>query len=139
MTGQVKYLRWIERHMLRAEPDARFVFGDNTRRLGMGGQAGAMRGEPNAIGIATKWAPGWHDSDFFHNADPGAFAAVETDLSKVRAAIDEGRTIYVPFDGLGTGLSELPTRAPAVLNHIVAFFSTLPGEACPWRAVTTAE
>lgn len=54
----VKYLAWITRDMLRKEPEARFVFGDNAYRKGFGGQAKEMRGEPNALGVATKWYPG---------------------------------------------------------------------------------
>jgi len=58
MSGRVIYLPWIERSMLQADPEARFVFGDNAERWGLGGQAKEMRGEPNAIGVATLWSPG---------------------------------------------------------------------------------
>jgi redox-sensitive bicupin YhaK (pirin superfamily) len=37
-----------------------FVFGDNLRRTGFGGQAAEMRGEPNAVGIA----PGYEQKHF---------------------------------------------------------------------------
>ena len=134
MSGVVKYLDWITRDMLRAEPDARFVFGDNTRRVGMGGQAGAMRGEPNAIGVATKIAPGCADTDYFS----GSISDLDTvlvELLPIAEALSEGRTVYVPRDGLGTGLSELPQRAPALANLITAFFRACPGEPCPWEFV----
>lgn len=134
MNGQVKYVKWITREMLRAEPDARFVFGDNWQRVGMGGQAATMRGEPNAIGIATKRAPGMTDADFFS----GSIAEIELLLDELRIAalaISEGRAVYVPSDGLGTGLSELPQRAPALANLITVFFHACPGEPCPWEFV----
>lgn len=134
MAGEVKYLDWITRDMLRAEPDARFVFGDNYLRVGMGGQAGAMRGEPNAIGVATKRAPGMADGDFY-SGSPADTEVVLFDLGAVIRALDDGRTVYVPRDGLGTGLSELPTRAPALANLITAFFHACPGEHCPWEFV----
>jgi hypothetical protein len=133
--GQVKYLDWITRKMLRAEPEARFVFGDNAKRVGMGGQAGAMRGEPNAIGVATKFAPGMGEADFYSAGNLRAIATVIDDLCLVGRELAKGRTVFVPRDGLGTGLSELPTRAPALANLITAFFMACPGEACPWEFV----
>lgn len=130
----IKFLRWITRDMVRAEPDARFVFGDNMLRVGMGGQAGAMRGEPNAIGVATKAAPGMSNGDFFRDDDACARDAVDADIDRVIAAHLEGRTIYLPADGLGTGLSELPTRAPALHQHIINRFRALVSDDAefPW-------
>ena len=125
----VKYLDWITRNMLRAEPEARFVFGDNMRRTGFGGQAGEMRGELNAIGVATLYAPG----SYYRPDDPAALAVVVHDLTKIGRALCDGRTVYVPRDGLGTGLAHLPENAPALHRLIVAFFKATPGEPCPWK------
>lgn len=124
----VRYLGWITRDMLRASPDTVFVFGDNRERHGMGGQAGAMRGEPNAIGVATLYAPG----DFYRPDDPLALATVASDLYRVALALADGRDVVVPRDGLGTGLARLPENAPALHRLIVAFFRAAPGEPCPW-------
>ncbi|HMO74042.1 MAG TPA: hypothetical protein PKD48_01730 [Sphingopyxis sp.] len=121
--------------MLRADPDAIFVFGDNAQRVGMGGQAKEMRGEPNALGVATKFAPGGFDSDFYSEGNLRAIATVLDDLSLVGRQIADGRTVYVPRDGLGTGLSELPFRAPSIANLITAFFRALPGEPCAWEFI----
>jgi hypothetical protein len=138
MSGQIEYRSWITRDMLRAEPDARFVFGDNSKRVGLGGQAYSMRGEPNAIGVQTKRAPGMAEDDFFSPfivAGTDDFNAIMLDLGSVVRALKEGRTIYVPRDGLGTGLSQLPVRAPAIADLITAFFRACPGEPCPWEFV----
>lgn len=139
MSGQVEYIKWITRYMLRADPESRFVFGDNLKRVGLGGQAKEMRGEPNAIGIATKRAPGMNDDgDFFTPftvVGTDDFNAIMLDLGDVVRALQEGRTVYVPADGLGTGLSQLPTRAPHLANLIIAFFRACPGEPCPWEFV----
>lgn len=134
MSGQVRYLDWVTRDMLRAEPEARFVFGDNLLRVGMGGQAGAMRGEPNAIGVATKRAPGMSDRDFFDNSVQ-SLTDLLGEFEPILKALAEGRAVYVPRDGLGTGLSELPQRAPSLANLITAFFRACPGELCPWRLI----
>lgn len=135
MSGQVKYLKWITRDMLRAEPDAVFVFGDNLARKGLGGQAKEMRGEPNALGVATKRRPGFFYLDYFDYHTSTDRLALEFDLAKVADAISAGKTVYAPLEGLGTGLCELSTRAPKLHNLIVEFFRDLPGEECPWRLV----
>lgn len=132
MTGRIECLTWITRDMLRLDPEARFVFGDNTERVGLGGQAGAMRGEPNAIGIATKRSPGMRDHDFFEDGDGLIIAFVDGDIDQVADALEEGRTVYVPRDGLGTGLSQLPTRAPKLHQHIINRFQKMAGGTLPW-------
>ncbi|MDR3473388.1 MAG: hypothetical protein P4M09_17140 [Devosia sp.] len=134
MSGGLVFLAWIDRTDLRAQPDARFVFGDNSIRQGYGGQAAAMRDEPNAIGIATKWFPGGGLDQYFADDDPGVFKLVDDDIDLVVAALLEGRTVYVPRDGLGTGLSQLPIRAPQLHQHIIARFRALvpAGDEFPW-------
>lgn len=125
----VRYITWMTREGLRAEPDAYFVFGDNVARIGHGGQAAACRGEPNAVGVATLYSPG----NFYQAADPIAVAAVTGDLATVADLLANDETIYVPIDGLGTGLARLPEHAPALHRLIVAFFRAAPGEPCPWK------
>lgn len=133
MSGLV-FIKWITRHFVRANPEARFVFGDNQLRVGMGGQAASMRGEPNAIGVATKRAPGCADGDYFTDGDDDAMATINADIDLVAAALGEGRTVYVPLDGLGTGLSQLPQRAPKLHAHIVGRFRSLcEADAFPWN------
>lgn len=124
----VKYVKWFTRELLRGEPEARFVFGDNRERVGYGGQAAACRDEPNAIGVATLYAPG----RFYRADDPQALATVAGDLYAVAGALATGRTVYAPIDGLGTGLARLPEHAPHLHRLIVAFFRAAPGEPCPW-------
>ena len=51
------YQKFIYRSDLKANPSVLYLFGDNLQRVGLGGQAKEMRGEPNAVGIATKKAP----------------------------------------------------------------------------------
>lgn len=125
------YVKFITRELVRQHPEARFVFGDNLIRAGLGGQAGAMRGEPNAIGVATKRRPSMGLNDFFSDSEPSDRIALARDLEAVDAAITEGWTIYVPLDGLGTGLSELPTRAPGLHSYLIQWFRDRDQE-CPW-------
>lgn len=125
----VIYLDWITRDMLRAEPEACFVFGDNMQRVGYGGQAAEMRDEPNAIGVATLYRPG----SPYRADDPIALRAVMSDLRQVATELVVGKTVYVPRDGLGTGLARLIENAPALHRLIVVFFRAAPGEPCPWK------
>ena len=50
---------------LRANPDVLYLFGDNVLRVGFGGQAKEIRGEPNAVGVRTKHRPNMHPDAFF--------------------------------------------------------------------------
>jgi len=116
--------KWIERADLRNNPDVMFLFGDNVERKGFGGQAAAMRGEPNALGVVTKWAPHNGSSAFF--SDNRLFDIEPIIASDIAAAFmavhDFGKMVVIPADGLGTGLSRLPEKAPrvdAILNEYI--------------------
>lgn len=126
----VEYRPWITRDMLCAEREKTFVFGDNAARVGLGGQAAAMRGEPNAMGVATLYAPGG-----FYDASPKALWVVAADLAKVAGALHNGRIVVAPRDGLGTGLARLKEFRPDLNNLIVSFFRAADGEPCPWELV----
>lgn len=109
----------IYRADLRANPNVIYVFGDNVRRVGYGGQAGQMRDEPNAIGVATKWTPSMNEEAFFNDQEFDKIKAIiKSDLVPVVKAALEGKVIVLPLDGLGTGLSELPGRAPKVFKFL---------------------
>lgn len=78
-----------------------------------------MRGEPNALGIATKWCPGNGPKDFFYDHDKHrhrgglrARVAVAFDLFPVIEALEAGCTVVIPSAGIGTGLARLPEKAP---------------------------
>jgi hypothetical protein len=57
MAGRLVIVKRYERADIRAYPGVLVTFGDNLERLGLAGQAGAARGEPNAVGIPTKHGP----------------------------------------------------------------------------------
>jgi len=119
MKGKVLVQKWIERSDLTNNPNTVYVFGDNMQETGYGGQAGAMRGEPNAFGIPTKWSPGMRESDFFTDKDLKNVSTVfDEDFRQLKDHISAGRNVVFPADGLGTGLSQLPQRAPLILDYI---------------------
>ena len=109
----------IYRSDLKHNPDVKYLFGDNEARKGLGGQARECRGEPNAIGIATKIKPSRGEDAFWSDADYERCAAiVKSDFEPALEHLKSGGILVCPSDGLGTGLSELSTRAPRLLALI---------------------
>jgi hypothetical protein len=120
------YQKLICRPDLRANPDVFYLFGDNEQRVGLGGQAREMRGEPNAVGIRTKKRPGMDQNDFWSDQHFDLYCKlIDEDFHPVYEAIRVGHLLVVPLDGLGTGLSALPTVAPRLLAHINGHIRTL--------------
>lgn len=118
----VLFQELIRREDLRAHPERLYLFGDNEARLGQGrgaGQAAECRGEPNAVGVATKKRPSmtpgsfWSDDDFERCA-----AIIDRDLERAFEHAKAGGMVVVPRSGIGTGRSELPSRAPRLMEHI---------------------
>ena len=107
---------WITRAMARAAPPGTvFLFGDNLTQRGFGGQARALRGEPNAIGIPTKRAPGMLPGDFFTDAEYESNCRA-IDAAFARIPIDA--TVVIPEKGIGTGLAQLSWRAPRTAVYL---------------------
>ena len=124
MSGSVMYQQWVMRSDLVNNPNALYLFGDNVDRLGLGGQAKEMRGERNAVGVATKWEPYNSPDSFFLDKDITKTAEIVLDdlripLKAVAAGID--RIIVIPTDGLGTGLSQLNKYSPTLDRFLKGF------------------
>lgn len=90
-----------------------FLFGDNLARTGRAGQAAAVRGLPEAMGIPTKVEPripirrdNWPEcrDRFLSEWDRTADAVCQ--------ALDGNRLVCWPAAGIGTGLAMLPEKAP---------------------------
>ena len=103
---------------VRAHPKWLFVFGDNDIGQGKGGQA-IIRGERNAIGVPTKKYPDNRDSSFYSDKE------LEKNKDKIRAAVNKIYNVMryydaliLPEKGLGTGLSDLPRRAPKTYEYL---------------------
>lgn len=109
------FQRRIFRADLKANPEVCYIFGDNEQRFGLGGQAAEMRGEPNAIGVATLAAPGrfWREDEVERQC-----LVLDDDLAKVMAALDAGRVVVFPLDGVGTGLAALERHSPTTFAHL---------------------
>lgn len=107
---------WITEQQMAEQPDVWFIFGDNQRRVGLGGQARIMRGKPNAIGIATCRMPG----EPLNDDEPSDFQILGQDLARAESRLFVGRVVIFPADGIGTGLANMPTAAPRLFAHLQA-------------------
>ncbi len=120
MRYRVLTMKWITGAFVREHRDHIFLFGDNLARRGFGGQAAAMRGERNALGIPTKKLPSNSDEAFFSDAE----------LEQNKAAIDQAfehltristapeQIIVISANGLGTGRAQLENRAPLTFAYL---------------------
>src|SRR4051812_43078883 len=98
-------MQYITRAVVRANRETLYVFGDNMQRRGLGGQAKAMRGEPNAIGVPVKWAPKRTEDAYFTDDDfAKVHEAIRAAFTDIRAWLDSGRDVVIPAEGLGSGL-----------------------------------
>ena len=120
MKHKVERRQFITREYVRANRNKLFLFGDNLERRGFGGQAAAMRGEPNAIGIPTKKSPSYRDDAFFSDDEfEQNKASIDAAFAEImRAITDSIRVIVIPSDGLGTGRAQLERRAPRTFAHL---------------------
>lgn len=111
------YQTMIERADLRANPLVLYLFGDNAQRWGNAGQAGAMRGEPNACGIRTKWVPSTSFNSYFEDKDlPIVTEMWDEDFDRPIAHHRAGGVVICPLHGLGTGLSLLNEKRVPMLH-----------------------
>lgn len=109
----------ISRRDVRANPNTLYVFGDNMKGYGYGGQAAVMRGAPNAVGIPTKWEPAMHDDAFFADADWPFIADLVLDrFKRLVDHLAKGGDVVWPQDGVGTGRAKLRSRAPLIWGRI---------------------
>lgn len=124
--GSVICLKWYTRAMARMYPEKLFVFGDNLRGTGLGGQAKEMRGEPNAVGIPTKRSPSRRATAFFSDADfQDAKRVLDRRFEVLETHLATGGDVVWPEDGVGTGLAQLPDKAPKIYAYIQTRFGQL--------------
>lgn len=111
------FQKMVDREDLSRNRQVLYVFGDNVARVGRGGQARVMRGEPNAVGVATKFSPSACFSE-----DPGDVVTqnrvIDEDMKPLFEHLKAGGIVVWPADGIGTGLAELPTRSPSTWAYL---------------------
>ena len=122
----IRYAVSYLREQIKAAPDTLYIFGDNFERKGFGGQAAEARGEPNAVGIPTKRAPSMRPDAFMTDADLERLQAeARPALDRLRRHLDAGGDVVMPDAGIGTGLAQMATRAPACWAWLCAELRSL--------------
>jgi hypothetical protein len=109
----------LTRGLARRHRNALFAFGDNLAGRGLGGQARALRNEPNAVGIPTKRNPSRSADAYFSDRDlPAIEQAIDQAFERLADHLRRGGDVWWPAAGIGKGRAELPIRAPAVAAHV---------------------
>lgn len=116
----------ITRGIVRANPSVLFLFGDNDARVGLGGQAKAMRGELNARGIRVKKLPAmtpdafWTDTEYEQNE-----AKIDEDFWPVERHLAMGGAVVIPASGIGSGLGRMGVKCPKSYLYLCGRIETL--------------
>jgi len=105
----------ITRQNVKENSNKIYLFGDNLEKKGMGGQAKAMRGESNAIGIPTKKKPTMSKDAFFTDKE---YSSNVKAIDKAFSSIPAGKEVVIPKDGLGTGRAKLKEKAPKTFKYL---------------------
>lgn len=108
---KVTYCKFWTRKLVENDPDNIYIFGDNTEGWGTGGQA-CIRGLKNAYGIPTKITPYRYMSD-----RELAFNAMI--IKQAIENLPRDKNWVLPEDGLGTGLADLPNKAPKTYQFLL--------------------
>ena len=109
----------ITRNKLKENPDVLYLFGDNTVRTGLGGQAKEMRGEPNAVGIVTKKYPNNEKDSFFYDEDFYSWLEYfSADIKNLAEKINSKKYKAIVIPPIGLGLADLPNKAPKIYNYL---------------------
>lgn len=98
-----------------------YVFGDNLEHKGLGGLARVMRNESNVVGIPTKHYPSMDERAFFDDDDmykPNIMVEVDNAIRRIDILLQDGYDVVIPMAGIGTGLAQLPQRAPRLFHYI---------------------
>lgn len=117
--SKIRYFKdfWT-REIVETNPNWLFIYGDNNIKKGLGGQA-IIRGLPNTLGVPTKKYPSNAINSFYTD-----FEYIDN-IKRIRKAINkiiknEYKYEYIifPENGLGTGLADLPTKAPKTYAYL---------------------
>lgn len=111
----VIFQKFINREDVRKNRNKMYIFGDNLKEIGYGGQAREMRGEYNTIGIPTKKSPFAYlnDSDY-----DKVIPLIKIQFDIIRGHLQCNHIIVIPSAGIGTGLADLPNKAPKIWKVI---------------------
>ena len=114
----IEYVKYYDSQMCKEHPNWLFLFGDNDVRWGKRGQS-IIRDEPNALGIPTKKLPSLNP-DAFYTDDELHMNKLKIDdvFELIHQVASRFEKIVLPQDGIGTGLADLPRKAPQTFAYL---------------------
>jgi len=114
---------WYSIEQCKNNPNKLYVFGDNLIRVGEAGQAGIRKAD-NSVGLATKKLPTSSDKAYF-NDDYENYMIIIEEISNIIKTFKDGKydILVLPYDGLGTGLSKMPEKAPKLFEWMNSILS----------------
>jgi hypothetical protein len=129
----VIFVNHYTRSIIKKNPETIFVFGDNMIETGLKGQAKEARGEPNSVGIPTKWLPSGEQAAYFLDTHKQAvFPKIINKFAEIREHLANGRNVVFPAAPLGSGYAKLDEKAPEIykkmnltVEHLVEKYGTL--------------
>jgi hypothetical protein len=98
-----------------------YIFGDNNVKKGCGGQA-IIRHLSNASGIPTKKYPNYDYDSYYSDKDYDNNCLMineAIDIIKKKLETKIYTWLVLPEDGFGTGLAQLPKKAPKTYNYMI--------------------
>lgn len=98
-----------------------FIFGDNIRRRGIGGQA-IIRYYDNTFGFITKIDPNNFEESFITDANYEAYKKyVDKTIEYLKYMLEINihyEYLVFPYTGLGNGLAKMPEKAPKCFEYL---------------------
>ena len=125
----VVYKQFWSSETTNKNPNCLFIYGDNDKHYGKGGQA-IIRDEPNSAGIPTKKTPLSSADSFYTDREyTDNIKKIDAALNYIISIFTTGNYNYLvlPSDGFGTGLSQLPSKAPATYYYLQTKIENLKG------------
>jgi hypothetical protein len=122
------------REQISKQTNKVFLFGDNTqdrvitKHVPYKTQA-VIRGLPNAIGIDTKKTRNTDPSAFFTDKDFPQFKQQVDEA--IKQALESGKIIVIPADGIGTGKAMLQQKAPKLFNYLTNALKSISEDLAP--------
>lgn len=110
--------------LVNNHPNYLFVFGDNLVGRGQGGQA-IIRYCKNSFGIPTKKLPSSFADSFFDDAEfDSNIEHIKNKIDQLVELRNDFECVIFPVDGLGTGLAQLPQKAPKTYKFLVEYINS---------------
>lgn len=114
---KVEFAHFFSTKLCTENPDKIFVFGDNYTRYGKRGQA-VIRDCKNTYGIPTKLRPTMDDDAFLNDALQFKYSSDLVCWADELLTLAQSHTLVFPIGGIGTGLSQMPTRCPQCFQSL---------------------